>query len=241
MVKLFLGDRCMIEKPSILIVEDDNHINNMLATLLKKNGYNVRQAFSGTEAKLYLQLEEIHLVLLDLMLPGINGETLLEEIRRTKEMPVIVISAKLDRQVKLDLLRAGADDYITKPFDLEEVSARIYSNIRRYLEFSKGGSRDAKLVFKDIVMDKETKEVHVNGEEIILTAREFGILELLLNHPKKVFTKANLFESVWGEDYMGDDNTVNVHMSNLRSKLLKANPKEEYIETIWGMGYKLKG
>lgn len=231
----------MIEKSNILIVEDDNHINNMLATLLLKNGYNVKQAYSGTEAKLCLKLDEFHLVLLDLMLPGVNGEELLAEIRKTKQMPIIVITAKLDIQVKVELLRSGADDYITKPFDLEEVSARVYSNIRRYLEFSNGQSTVEKIVYKDIVMDKDTKEVLVNGTTVILTAREFAILELLLSHPKKVFTKANLFESVWGEDYFGDDNTVNVHMSNLRNKLTKANSQEEYIETIWGMGYKLKG
>lgn len=231
----------MVEKANILIVEDDNHINNMLANLLLKNGYNVKQAYSGTEAKLYLQLDEFHLILLDLMLPGVNGEELLAEIRRTKQMPIIIITAKLDRQVKVDLLRSGADDYITKPFDLEEVSARVYSNIRRYLEFNNEQSAVDNLVYKDIVMNKDTKEVLVNCTAVILTAREFAILELLLSHPKKVFTKANLFESVWREDYLGDDNTVNVHISNLRNKLAKANPQDEYIETIWGMGYKLKG
>jgi two-component system, OmpR family, response regulator len=239
--KINLGDKFMIEKSKILIVEDDNQINNMLAAFLTKSGYSVKQAYSGTEGKLYMELEEFHLVLLDLMLPGINGEQLLLDIRKTKQMPIIVITAKLDRQLKLDLLRAGADDYIIKPFDLEEVSARIFSNIRRYLEFGRSDCGVANLVYKDIVMNKENKEVHVNRRAVILTAREFAILELLLSHQKKVFTKANLFESVWGDEYMGDDNTVNVHMSNLRNKLLKANPNEEYIETIWGMGYRLKG
>lgn len=230
----------MIEKTNILIVEDDNQINNMLALLLTKNGYNVRQAYSGTEAKLYLEQTDFHLVLLDLMIPGINGEQLLLDIRKTKQVPIIVLTAKLDRQLKLDLLRAGADDYITKPFDLEEVSARVYSNIRRYMEFTNSGNISERLTYKDILMDKDTKEVYVNSNDVILTAREFSILELLLTHPKKVFTKANLYESIWGDEYLGDDNTVNVHMSNLRNKLTKANPKEDYIETIWGMGYKLK-
>lgn len=231
----------MMEKANISIVEDDNEINNMLATLFTKTGYNVRQAFSGTEAKLYLEQIEFHLVLLDLMIPGISGEQLLLDIRATKEMPIIVITAKLDKQLKLDLLRAGADDYIIKPFDLEEVSARVYSNIRRYLEFNKGPSSKERLSYKDILMDVDTKEVLVNSKLVTLTAREFAILELLLRNPKKVFTKANLFESVWGDQYLGDDNTVNVHMSNLRNKLTKANPQGDYIETIWGMGYRLKG
>lgn len=231
----------MIERANILIVEDDNEINNMLATLLTKSGYNVKQAYSGTEAKLYLEQIDFHLVLLDLMIPGINGEQLLLDIRASKQMPIIVITAKLDKQLKLDLLRAGADDYIIKPFDLEEVSARVYSNIRRYLEFSSATSSKEKLIYKDIIMDKDSKELLVTNKLVTLTAREFAILELLLSHPKKVFTKANLFESVWGDEYLGDDNTVNVHMSNLRNKLAKANPQEEYIETIWGMGYRLKG
>lgn len=231
----------MIERANILIVEDDNEINNMLATLLTKSGYNVKQAYSGTEAKLYLEQIDFHLVLLDLMIPGINGEQLLLDIRASKQMPIIVITAKLDKQLKLDLLRAGADDYIIKPFDLEEVSARVYSNIRRYLEFSSAASSKEKLIYKDIIMDKDSKELLVTNKLVTLTAREFAILELLLSHPKKVFTKANLFESVWGDEYLGDDNTVNVHMSNLRNKLAKANPQEEYIETIWGMGYRLKG
>ena len=225
---------------NVLIAEDDNDINNMLAKLIKKSGYDVVQAYSGTEAMIYIKNNEFDLVLLDLMLPGMAGEELLQSIRKTKQMPVIVISAKIDKQVKIDMLRLGADDYITKPFDIEEVSARKDSNIRRYVKFNSNNLSEEKVIYKDIIMNKEAKEVYVNSKEIILTAREFSILELLMSHPKKVFTKANLFESVWGSVYLGDDNTVNVHMSNLRNKLLKANPDEEYIETIWGMGYKLK-
>lgn len=225
----------------ILVVEDDNDINNMLARLMNKNGYDVVQAYSGTEARLHIEGNEFDLVILDLMLPGITGEELLKNIRKTKEMPVIVISAKIDKKDKVKLLNLGADDYITKPFDIEEVSARIYSNLRRYRKFNNHNEVEQSLLYKDIILNKETKEVYVSSKEVILTAREFKILELLLSHPKKVFSKANLFESVWEEDYLGDDNTVNVHMSNLRNKLQKANAKEEHIETIWGMGYKLKG
>ncbi len=225
---------------NILVVEDDNDINKMLAKLMEKGGYNVRQAYSGTEAMLYIKDVDFHLVLLDLMLPGITGEELLKNIRKTKKMPVIVISAKLEKQVKLDLFKLGADDYITKPFDIEELSARINANLRRYIDFDNSSPIEENLAYKDIILNKETKEVYVNGKELALTFREFNILELLLTHPKKVFSKANLYESVWGDKYLGDDNTVNVHMSNLRNKLDKVNPDKEYIETIWGMGYKLK-
>jgi DNA-binding response OmpR family regulator len=226
---------------NILIVEDDNSINTLLARIMEKKGYNVVQAYSGTEAMLHIESKDFQLVILDLMLPGITGEELIKNIRRTKEMPVIIISAKIDKKNKVELLNLGADDYITKPFDIEEVSARIYSNLRRYMKFNNNNDTNQNLVYKDIILNKETKEVSVNSESVNFTAREFRILELLLTHPKKVFSKANLFESIWGEEYLGDDNTVNVHMSNLRNKLQKASPEEEYIETIWGMGYKLKG
>ncbi len=229
----------MNENISILIVEDDNSINTLLARIMEKKGYNVVQAYSGTEAMLHIETKDFQLVIMDLMLPGITGEELIKNIRRTKEMPVIVISAKIDKKNKVELLNLGADDYITKPFDIEEVSARIYSNLRRYMKFNNNNDENQNLVYKDIILNKETKEVCVNNKSVTFTAREFRILELLLTHPKKVFSKSNLFESIWGEEYLRDDNTVNVHMSNLRNKLQKANPKEEYIETIWGMGYKM--
>lgn len=231
----------MKEQIKVLIVEDDNSINNLVAALMKKSGYEVVQAFSGTEAMIYIQSSNFHLVLMDLMLPGMSGEELIKNIRKTKTMPVMVVSAKLDKEVKLELFRLGADDYITKPFDVEELSARIEANIRRYMEFNNKAPVEQILTYKDIMLNKETKEVKVNDITLNLTAREYNILELLLTHPKKVFSKANIFESVWEEEYLCDENTVNVHMSNLRNKLQKASSKEEYIETIWGMGYKLKG
>jgi two-component system OmpR family response regulator len=224
---------------NILVVEDDNDINSMLTKLLQKDNYNVRQAYSGTEAMLYIEANDFQLVLLDLMLPGMTGCEVLKSIRKTKQMPVIVISAKIDKQDKIDMLKLGADDYITKPFDIEEVSARIEANLRRYMAFNNSNTCDQNLTYKDLTLNKETKEVIVNNKDLVLTAREFTILELLLANPKKVFSKSNLFESVWGIDYLGDDNTLNVHMSNLRNKLHKANPNEQYIETIWGMGYKI--
>lgn len=228
-----------INKVKILVVEDDNDINNMLANLVRRNGYEVVQAYSGTEAVLHLKHTDFNLVLLDMMIPGMDGKELLREIRKNMDMPVIVISASIDKSDKIEMLNIGADDYITKPFDIDELSARINSNLRRYSKDNMANESKDCLSFKDITLNKETKEVLVNRKEINLTAREFIILELFLSNPKKVFSKANLFESVWGQEYMGDDNTVNVHMSNLRGKLQKCN-KEEYIETIWGMGYKLK-
>lgn len=222
----------------ILVVEDDNDINQLLCKILKKSGYSPQAAYSGTEALIYLERQEWDLVLLDLMLPGLTGEELLLQINE-RGTPVIVISAKEEQQTKVAILRDGADDYITKPFDIEEVSARIDSHLRRYSRLASIAPSNL-IKYKDICLNKDTKLVTVNRAEVILTAREFAILELFLSFPKKVFSKANLFESVWEDSFIGDDNTINVHISNLRNKLSKANPEEDYIETLWGMGYRLK-
>lgn len=223
----------------ILVVEDDNDINQLLCRILKKSGYSPQPAYSGTEAMIYLERQEWDMVLLDLMLPGLPGEELLVTINEKSSTPVIVISAKEEQETKVATLRIGADDYITKPFDIEEVSARIDSHLRRYSRLTSMAFSD-RIEYKDIRLDKDTKIVTINQSEVMLTAREFAILELFMTYPKKVFSKANLFESVWEDNFVGDDNTINVHMSNLRNKLSKANPEEDYIETLWGMGYRLK-
>ena len=223
----------------ILVVEDDNFINQLLCKILKKSGYTPQPAYSGTEAMIYLERQEWDMVLLDLMLPGLPGEEILVAINEKSTTPVIVISAKEEQQTKVDILRIGADDYITKPFDVEEVSARIDSHFRRYSRLNSMAPID-RIEYKEIRLDKGTKIVTINQSEVMLTAREFAILELFMSYPKKVFSKANLFESVWEDTFVGDDNTINVHMSNLRNKLAKANPEEDYIETLWGMGYRLK-
>lgn len=223
----------------ILVVEDDTFINQLLCRILKKSGYSPQPAYSGTEAMIYLERQEWDMVLLDLMLPGLPGEELLVTINKKSLTPVIVISAKEEQETKVHTLRIGADDYITKPFDVEEVSARIHSHLRRYSRMTIVAPSD-QIEYKDITLDKDTKIVTINQSEVILTSREFAILELFMTYPKKVFSKANLFESVWEDTFVGDDNTINVHMSNLRNKLSKANPEEDYIETLWGMGYRLK-
>ena len=220
----------------ILVVEDDGDINRLLCQIIEDAGYIPRPAFSGTEALMYMEMKAWDLVLLDLMLPGKTGAELLSMIREKSDVAIIVISAKEEQGTKVEMLRSGADDYITKPFDNEEVAARIEAQLRRYRRTAK----ESHLVFKDIQLDQEAKSVTVNGKNITLTAIEYKILQLFLTSPKKVFTKENIFESVWEFDYHGDANVVNVHMSNLRTKLSRANPAVEYIETMWGMGYRLK-
>lgn len=225
----------------ILVVEDDNSINELLCTILKKEGYQVTSAFSGTEAKLRLEQGEYDLLLLDLMLPGITGEELIHTLREDKTIPVIVISAKTAVEDRIDVLKNGADDFISKPFDVGEVLARVQAQLRRYREFSsqERGESHAVLKYKDLVLDSETVTVTVAGNPVQLTAREFKILQLLMSYPKKVFTKENLFTHVWNEEFFGGDNTVNVHISNLRAKLAKYHEGEEYIKTVWGIGFKM--
>lgn len=228
-------------KDKILIIEDDSDINNLLCSILRKNNYEVKSAYSGSEGKMCLDYENYDLVLLDLMLPAISGEELIGYIRENSIIPIIVISAKSGQVDKINVLKLGADDFILKPFDINEVIARVEAQIRRYKSFNKISIEEKnKLVHKNIVLNSESREVSIKGEPIHLTIKEFDILELLMKNPSKVFTKSNIFESLWSENYLGDDNTVNVHVSNLRNKLLLADSNNEYIQTVWGIGFKLK-
>jgi DNA-binding response OmpR family regulator len=224
---------------NILVVEDDADINSLLCTILGKQGYSVRDAYSGTEAKMCLEMYDFQILLLDLMLPGFSGEELIAEVRKIKTMPIIVISAKDTQETKIDVLKLGADDFVSKPFDVNEVVARVEAQLRRFMVFSKGEDDKSIVGHKNLTLNRETMEVKIKDKLISLTAREFAILELLLSYPNKVFTKANLFEHVWKDEFLGDDNTVNVHVSNLRSKLAKVDKDVEYIHTVWGIGFKL--
>lgn len=230
----------MNEEIKVLIVEDDNDINHLLSDMLIDNKYDVSSAYSGTEALIYLNQERIDIVLLDLMLPGKSGEEVLKDIRSKYKMPVIVISAKEEVGIRPKLLRAGAIDFITKPFDLDEVLARIEVNIRRNKEIQMTDKDYNVFKYNEIILNANTREVNINDKLINLTLREFEILNLLIKYPNKVFSKDNIFKSVWGENYINDDSTITVHVSNIRSKISKAGAKKEYIKTIWGVGYKLE-
>lgn len=231
----------------ILIVEDDNDISAMLQELLQQNGYDTSQAYSGTEALFYIEKELPTALILDLMLPGMSGEDLLVKIKQEHpEVAVIISSAKENTKTRIELLRAGADDYIVKPYDVDELLARLEAVLRRSSRGPQGVQRDGDntesdvLQYKDICMERNGFRVTVSNTDIKLTKREYMILELLMTNPGKVFTKNNLYESVWNEEFLGEDNAVNVHISNLRQKLAKVNPSETYIETVWGIGFKMK-
>ena len=222
-------------KAKIAIIEDDNEINDILAKILSEKGYSYKQAFDGAQAMKMMKSESFDLVLLDLMLPYMNGETLIYEIRKISDTPIIVISAKSIMDTKLEVLRLGADDYIIKPFDINEVLVRIEVVLRRLRPSDEADileSAGLKLLLAE-------KRAEYEGAAVQLTAKEFSLLELFMKNPKKTFTKAELYESVWNDVYYYEDNTINVHVSNLRSKLKKASGRE-FIDTVWGIGYKLR-
>ena len=233
-------------KEYILIAEDDNDINQMLKELLEQHGYEVVQSYAGTEALLYMQQRQPQSVILDLMLPGKSGEDVLRETReKYPDTGVIVASARDEVQARVSLLRQGADDYVVKPFDTEELLARLEAVLRRRETLPKEDRISDKeeaeriLEYKDVRILQDNFQVQAGGQELALTKREYLILELLMSNPGKVFTKSNIYESVWNEEFLGEDNAVNVHISNIRQKLAKAHPGETYIRTVWGIGFKM--
>ncbi len=218
----------------ILIIEDNEEISSMLNQLLTSNDYQTITAFSGTEG-LLLHSKEIDLILLDLMLPGKNGEEIIRELKEKHSVPVIVMSAIHDLDKKLDLFELGADDYVTKPFHNEELLARIKVHLRNHKE------EDSSILhYKDIELNRNNFTVSCNHQEIIFTKCEFELLKTLMENPNQVFTKSILFDRVWGDEDSADDNTLNVHISKIRNKLKEKNPNQEYIETIWSIGYRMK-
>lgn len=218
----------------ILIIEDEKDVNRLLAQNLRDNGYETVSVHNGPDGISQLQKQHFDLVLLDLMLPYKSGDEVLKEIRKNSDIPVIVISAKDLVGTKIDLLTLGADDYITKPFDLGEVTARVISHLRRY----HGKEQKRQLTYRELTLDTESKTLSVDGAELELTAKEYGIMELLLQSPNRVYSKAYLYETIWGYEYLGDENVIKTHISNLRTKL-KDHSEAEYIETVWGLGYRL--
>lgn len=220
---------------TILIIEDDAEINDVLRILLRQNGYRTVSAYSGTEG-LLVHSGEVSLILLDLMLPGKSGEEIIRDLKAKHNVPVIVTSAIHDVNKKVDLFSLGADDYVTKPFHNEELLARIAARLRTNAD----GSSPEVLTYKDIVLNKGSFSVTCNGIAMELPRHEFALLQLLMEHPERTCTKSMIYDTVWDYENSADDNTLNVHVSKLRKKLKACNPRTDYVETVWGIGYRLK-
>ena len=216
---------------TILTVEDDLHINNLLKEALGKAGYACSQAFSGTEALLWLEHNECQLILLDLMLPGLSGEEVLQQIRQTSNVPVIVLTAKGEMEEKLDLLTSGADDYMTKPPDRQELVLRIKALLRRARIVD-----EHRITIGDVELDYDTHTVRRGHDAQVLPPKEFNLLYKLLAYPERTFTRLELLDEIWGMDSESDDKTVNVHINRLRTRFY--DWPEFEIQTIRGIGYR---
>ncbi|MBE1556899.1 response regulator transcription factor [Sporosarcina limicola] len=225
----------MNEGKSILIIEDDQEISKLLSVMLTTVGTDTVLAYSGTEGLLQLKTTSFDLIVLDLMLPGKSGEELIEEIREESSIPIIVISAKVDIENKVNVLRLGADDYITKPFNQQEVVARVEVQLRKS---SLRPRQTTKTVWRKLTLHTEKLSVSLDQQELQLTNAEFDILSLFMRNPERAFSKKDIYESVWKGTYFGDDNTISVHISNLRKKIAERT-SDEYIKTIWGIGFML--
>lgn len=224
----------------ILLIEDDVEISTMLKNFLVTENFEVVTAYDGQTACEKFFSDNYSLVLLDLMIPKISGMEVMSKIRERNTVPIIIISAKDTDSDKTLGLGLGADDYITKPFSVTEVLARIKANIRRNTQYAIGATNQESIIsVGNLVMNTNDYTVQKDGEKIDLTAKEFEILRLLLQNPQKVYTKEQLYSLVWNDVYYGDENAVNVHISRLRNKI-EDNPRTpQYIITVWGIGYKL--
>ncbi|MCB5953537.1 response regulator transcription factor [Enterococcus sp. CWB-B31] len=221
----------------ILIIEDNHQIVDVLEKYLQKEGYETKHIYDGKEALDLFPTEPADLILLDIMLPNVDGFTICKKIRRTSIVPIIMITAKSEDADRILGLEIGADDYIVKPFSPKEVVARIKALLRR-IDFEKN-TVDSALFYGNIFIDQKTKEIKIGHSKVILTKKEFELLILFLQYPKKVFTRENLLDSAWGIDYYGDPRTVDSHIKRLRVKLKTAGSSCK-IKTIWGEGYALE-
>lgn len=227
-----------MNKGKILVIEDDRELSNVMHVFLSSEGFEVAQAFSGREGLEYVEKERPLLVILDLMLPEVDGINVCRRIREVYNIPIIIISAKNTDTDKVLALGVGADDYLTKPFSQVELVARVKSHIRRVtvLSGSDQTSKGRKKVFGPLVIDSTSYEVTVNGKPVELSPKEFQLLDFLSDHPSQVFSKHQILEQLWGSSEYVDDNTIAVYIGRVREKLAKE--KIQYIKTVWGVGYK---
>ncbi|WP_280170177.1 response regulator transcription factor [Priestia megaterium] len=225
-------------KDRILIIDDDEQIRNLIAIYLENEGFEALKVSNAVCGLALLEEQEVDLIILDIMMPQMNGIDAAFKMREEKNMPIIMLSAKSEDMDKISGLTAGADDYLTKPFNPLELIARVKSQIRRYKKYNERAERDI-IQIGDLEINRSTRLVFVRGQEIRLTPKEFDILELLVRHKGTVMSMGKIYEAVWQEDAFKSDNTVMVHITKIREKI-EDNPKKPiYIKTIWGVGYRI--
>lgn len=228
-----------MEKLTVLVVDDDREIVESIAIFLQADGYLVRKAYNGLEALDIVMTENVHLIILDIMMPELDGIKTLLKVRESKNLPIILLSAKSEDADKILGLTAGADDYITKPFNPSELVARVKSQLRRYTHLGAMQIKETQIAIRGLVLDTESKSVTVDGEAVRLTPLEYKILELLCRHPGKVFSTEEIYRQVWNDDIVSD-NAIAVHVRHIREKI-EINPKEpRYLKVVWGVGYKIE-
>ncbi len=227
---------------NILVVDDDKEIVGAIEIYLKKEGYKIYKAYNGIQAIDIINTKEIHLIVLDIMMPQMDGIQTLKEIRKENSIPVILLSAKSEDYDKIEGLDLGADDYITKPFNPMELIARVNSNLRRYVKLGSIEKKENDNIYQtgQLVLNDDTKRAIVDGKEVKLTATEFNILKFLLQNKGKVFSIPEIYENVWKEEGFGAENIIAVHIRHIREKI-EIEPKEpKYLKVIWGVGYKIE-
>ena len=234
-----------MEQYSILVVDDDREIVRSLGRLLELEGYRVLTAFNGMEALDRLETDTVHLILLDVMMPQLNGLSALMRIRQKHNIPVIILSAKTEESDKVSGLTMGADDYVTKPYNTAELMARVRSQLRRYFSLvaapaGEGSGSGNVLKNGGLLLDRNTKQLTVDGEPVRLTATEYKILELLMEHPGYVFSAEQIYIRVWQEDAYAGEKTVMVHIRRIREKIEITPKNPKYLKVVWGIGYKIE-
>ena len=228
-----------MEKLKVLVVDDDREIVDSIAIFLRADGYEIEKAYHGLEALDIVMTHTIHLIILDIMMPELDGIKTLLKLRESRNIPVILLSAKSEDADKILGLTAGADDYVTKPFNPSELVARVKSQLRRYTQLGAMQKTAAQIVIRGLSLDTESKSVMVDGEAVRLTPLEYKILELLCRHPGKVFSTEEIYRQVWNDDIVSD-NAIAVHVRHIREKI-EINPKEpRYLKVVWGVGYKIE-
>jgi len=231
-----------MEQYTVLVVDDDKEIVRSLGKLLELEGYIVLRAYNGLEALDLLVTDKVHLIILDVMMPRLNGLSALMKIRERNNIPVIMLSAKTEESDKVIGLSMGADDYVTKPYNTAELMARVKSQLRRYFALGAATQADTGAVLRTggLVLDKNTKQVTVDGEQTQLTATEYKILELLMEHPGYVFPAEQIYSRVWKEDVYAGEKTVMVHIRRIREKIEITPKNPKYLKVVWGIGYKIE-